>query len=232
MKAMLVTASCLALVLIAGAHGGSDTKGQAITVKGWGEASDPDGDCRFTVEKGRLRIGLPGTDHALAFERGQMNAPRALRAVEGDFIAQVEIAGPFPAGAASRVSSRRPFHGAGLLLWQDEKNYLRLERAELVFEGKNMSYANFEARTGGEFVRQGDASELPLAEGPTQLRLERRGGKVYGAVSADGIQWSSLKPIAVELPKRVLVGVAAGHNTSTPFEPEFQGFKVFAERGE
>ena len=229
MKSMFSTVTCLTLILLAGepSYGGDK---ESREIKGWGNAVDPDGDCKFTVEKGRLSIGLPGVDHALAFERGQMNAPRVLRAVEGDFIAEVKLSGPFPAGATSLVPARRPFHGAGLLLWQDEKNYLRLERAELVSEGRNMSYASFEARGNGEFVRRGDASELPLSEGATYLRVERRGGKVYGGISTDGIQWSSLKPITVELPKKVFVGVAAGHNTSSPFEPVFEDFKVFIER--
>jgi regulation of enolase protein 1 (concanavalin A-like superfamily) len=198
--------------------------------KGWGNAVDPDGDCKFTVQKGRLSIGIPGVDHALGFERGQMNAPRVLRAVEGDFIAEVKVSGPFPAGAASLVTARRPFHGAGLLIWQDEKNYIRLERAEMVFEGRNLSYASFEARSNGEFVRKGDGSELPLSEGATNLRVERRGGNVYASISTDGIQWSSLQPIAVELPNTVFIGVAAGHNTSSPFEPVFEDFKVFTEQ--
>jgi regulation of enolase protein 1 (concanavalin A-like superfamily) len=233
MKSMLVIAACLALILVVGGAGsGGNSKSLDISAKGWGGIIDPDGDCKFTIEKGRLRMSLPGTDHSLAFERGQMNAPRTLRSVEGDFIAQVEVSGSFPAGAASLVSTRRPFHGAGLLLWLDEKNYVRLERSKLVFEGENMSYANFECRTDGEFIRKGDATEHPLSDGTTHLRLERCGDKLYGYVSSNGVDWTAMELITTDLPKRVLIGVAAGHNTSSPFEPEFRGFKVFTQQDE
>lgn len=202
-----------------------------LDLRGWGKALDPDGDCKFVVEKGRLTIGLPGTDHSLSCERGQMNSPRVLQEVEGDFIVQVKVSGTFPTGATSIVPNRRPFHGAGLLLWQDEKNYIRLERAETMLEGKNMAYASFEDRKEGTWGRRGDASGLPLTEITcTFLRLERRGGDVHGAVSPDGVHWSSLEPITVELPKKVSVGINAGSNTSSPFEPVFEQFKVFTER--
>jgi regulation of enolase protein 1 (concanavalin A-like superfamily) len=202
-----------------------------LALRGWGTALDPDGDCKFIVEKGRLTIGLPGTDHSLSCERGQMNSPRVLQEIEGDFIVQVKVSGTFPTGATSIVPNRRPFHGAGLLLWQDEKNYIRLERAETVSQGKNMAYASFEDRKEGTWGRRGDASGLPLTDiANTYLRLERRGGTVHGAASADGIQWSSLEPINIELPKKVSIGINAGSNTSSPFEPVFEEFKVFIER--
>lgn len=227
--ALFVMAAVFASPLVAGpARGEEPTR---LALRGWGKALDPDGDCKFIVEKGRLTIGLPGTDHSLSCERGQMNSPRVLQEIEGDFIVQVKVSGTFPTGASSIVPNRRPFHGAGLLLWQDEKNYIRLERAETISQGKNMSYASFEDRKEGTWGRRGDASGLPLTDiASTYLRLERRGGTVHGAVSADGVQWSSLEPITVELPKKVSIGINAGTNTSSPFEPVFEEFKVFTER--
>jgi regulation of enolase protein 1 (concanavalin A-like superfamily) len=230
MKTFFTMICFLSLLVVAGANApGVDKKASGLTTKHWGEVLDPDSDCKFVLEKGRLAIGVPGTDHSLGFERGQMNAPRVLRAVEGDFIAQVKVSCEFPSGATSLLPTRRPFHGAGFLLWLDEKNYIRLERAEMVYEGNNLSYASFESRMNGEFVRKGNASEMPLTAGATYLRLERRGGMVYAATSVDGIQWLSMEPIEVELPKLVSLGVAAGHNTSSPFEAVFEDFKVYVE---
>src|SRR5262249_32616428 len=153
---------------------------------GWGKAVDPDGDCKFSLDQGKLTIKLPGKDHALAFERNQMNAPRVLRDVEGDFVVQVKVHGEYPAGAMSVVESRRPFHGAGLLVWSDEKNYIRLERAELVFGNDNVNYASWELRRDGNFERVGNTGELPLTEKEYYLRIERRDGKFYSGVSSDG----------------------------------------------
>lgn len=59
------------------------------------------------------------------------------------------------------------------------------------------------------------------------LRLERRGAEVHGAVSADGTEWKSFKPITVGLGKSLRVGVVAGHNTSTGYAPRLETFKLF-----
>src|SRR5262249_36323812 len=74
-----------------------------LTLRDWGSAVDPDGDCTFTIKPNALTIAVPGSDHVLGVERGRMNAPRVLREITGDFIAQVRVAGDFPAGARTLV---------------------------------------------------------------------------------------------------------------------------------
>jgi RNA polymerase sigma factor (sigma-70 family) len=203
--------------------------GVVLTLTGWGTGLDPAGDCKFTIGKDKLTVVVPGTDHALCIERSQMNAPRVLREIEGDFIAQVKVGGDYPNGGTSVVPTRRAFHGAGLLLWRDENNYIRLERAKLSDNGQDPSYGSFELRRDGKFERGGTTGEAPLNDQETFLRLERNGDKVYGSVSSDGIHWTSLDPIEVEFPRKLMVGIVAGQNTSTGFAPEFSAFKVFQE---
>jgi RNA polymerase sigma factor (sigma-70 family) len=203
------------------------------TLGGWGDVIDPDGDCSFEIARDKLTIRLPGRDYALCIEQNRMNAPRILRDVEGDFIAQVKVSGHFPQRAKSLVPTRGPFHGAGLLLLKDDRTYLRLERAEVAFEDGNVAYVNWEYRKDGDFARYGHAGDLPMKGPPDALwlRLERRGGTLYGSVSADGNRWTALEPIAARLPSRLRVGVIAGHNTSTGFAPTFEGFQVFQALG-
>jgi RNA polymerase sigma factor (sigma-70 family) len=207
---------------------GAAPKTELLTLRGWGTTLDPAGDCKFTLEKDKLTITVPGSDHALCIERGQMNAPRVLQDVEGDFILQVKVSGDYPAEATSVVEKRTAFHGAGLLLWQDEKNYIRLEKARLNSNGA-VGYVSWELREDGEFARVGDTRDAPTDAKEVYLRLERRDGKVFGSLSADGNQWTALEPMAVELPKKVKVGVVAGQNTSTGFAPEFSEFKLYRE---
>jgi RNA polymerase sigma factor (sigma-70 family) len=213
------------------AHGESVIRPRT-TLGGWGDVIDPDGDCSFEIAREKLTIKLPGRDHALGVERDRMNAPRVLRDVEGDVIAQVKVSGEFPTGAKSVVEDRRPFHGAGLLLWQDAKTYVRLERAVLVADDQNHAYVSWELRKNGEFARAGHTGDhlLPVRD-PVWLRLERRGGKVHGSVSTDGNRWTPLEPIQVDLAKTLRVGVVAGHNTGTGFAPTFEGFQVFQALG-
>jgi regulation of enolase protein 1 (concanavalin A-like superfamily) len=205
--------------------------GVRMALRGWGVVFDPDDDCKFAVGKGDLTITVPGKDHALGVERGVMNAPRVLQEVEGDFIVQVRVAADFPKAATSVVEGRRPFHGAGLLILQDNKNFVRLESAGMVYDGKHHRYAGFEMRQDGKFVREGEAHEHPLTGKDQYLRLERRDGKIIASVSADGIRWNSLDPLDARLGRRVLVGVAAGQNTSTGFAPQFSGYRLFREAG-
>ena len=222
----------LSLVILAWSMAGGSMAGdrdEVLEIKGWGKFIDPDGDCKLSIQKGRVAIAIPGAVHALSAERGQVNAPRVLRDVQGDFIAEVRVSGITPPDSASLVLSRRPFRGAGLLLWQDAGNYVRLERAGMVFEGKHLSYASFEARKDRRFVRMGDGSEHPLDGEATFLRLERRGGTVLGSVSRDGIRWTTLEPLTVDMPRRVQIGIAASHNTSSPIEPQFEGLKLYRE---
>lgn len=195
-------------------------------IPGWGKVMDPDGDSDFSLEGGKLKVSIPGTVHGLAVERGNMSAPRVLQEVNGDFVAQVNVSGAFPPGTTSLVSGRRAFQGAGLVLWQDSNNYVRLERAQLVVQEQTMSYASFELRRNGQFERAGNASEHPLQGNATSLRLERHGDKISASVSSDGVQWTSLEPMVAKLTKTARVGVVAGHNTSTPLTVEFEGFKL------
>jgi len=220
----------LASVVAGGSMPGD--RGDVLEIKGWGRLIDPDGDCKFSIERGRVSIAIPGTVHALSAERGQTNAPRVLREVEGDFIAEVKVSAVAPPRSSSLVPARRAFCAAGLLLWLDAGNYIRLERAGMVLDGKSLTFANFESRKDRRFERVGDASEHPLDGEETYLRLERRGGTVIASVSPDGDRWTSLKPMPLDMPSRVQIGIASTHNTSSPFEPGFEGFRLFQETKE
>src|SRR5581483_5281963 len=168
------------------------------------------------------------TDHALCIEEDRMNAPRVVRPVEGDFIIQVRVAGTFPPPGRSLVPTRRPFYGAGLLVWKDAKTYVRLERCEVRFEDDTMTcYANWESRVNGNFARMGGAGELDFKNESVWLRVERRGDALIGSVSPDGVRWTALEPMTIDLPRTVLVGVAAGQNTTVGYEPVFEHFRLF-----
>jgi RNA polymerase sigma factor (sigma-70 family) len=197
-----------------------------LSLKGWGVAIDPAGNSRFSIEKGTLAVLVQPGEHQLAAERGQMNAPRLLQDVEGDFIAQVRVQSKAPRGAKTLAEQRLPTQSAGLLLWQDNRNYARLERAGVQPEaGDWRRFAGFELRKDGKAEHEGNV--LPLDGDATWLRLERHGGKVQGAISTDGVRWTSFEPIALKLPQRCFIGVSAGQNTSTPFEATFSDFEVF-----
>ena len=103
--------------------------------------------CRLDREHDRLTIKVPGTPHVLSAEVPQlpMNAPRVVRRVRGDFTAGVQVLGRLEPGR-SRTTHYDPYHGAGLIVWQDPSNYLRLERAVGFINGRHHPYINYELR--------------------------------------------------------------------------------------
>jgi hypothetical protein len=156
------------------------------TLKGWGEVIDPDSDCRVTLEGSKLTIAIPPTKHDLSVEVGDVNSPRVLSDIEGDFIAPVKVAGNVR-HTGKRTSDRfRAYHGGGLLLWQDGRTYIRLERAAITDEeeGVVIHHAKFELRYDGMRI-ESENSVVMIPDKDTYLRLERRGGRISGSVSRD-----------------------------------------------
>ena len=55
---------------------------------GWGQATDPDGDCTIRQADETVTIQIPATAHDLSIELNRINAPRVMKEVEGDFRAK------------------------------------------------------------------------------------------------------------------------------------------------
>jgi regulation of enolase protein 1 (concanavalin A-like superfamily) len=194
----------------------------AAALPGWGEVVDPDGDCTVTPQGQTLSITVPATPHDLSAELGQVNSPRVLQDVEGDFSARVKVCGALRPAAAPSVPGRFSFQSAGLLLWSDENDYVRLERAGLNRGGVSSS-AGFELRSNGVMA---GAQSSPLPDQDAWLRLERRGNQLFGSVSGDGRQWTTLRPINVDFPAKVRIGVAVVNAAQQPLTVRFEELQV------
>jgi regulation of enolase protein 1 (concanavalin A-like superfamily) len=201
----------------------------------WGKVTDPDGDCRVKAEKGKLTITVPAKTHDLNPLNGT-NAPRVLRQVQGDFTATVKVTGDFKPGNVSTNPNGAPFNGAGLLLWQDANNFLRLERNNwwhpnlnkyicyppLIEYYKDGNYQSTNPEATAETFFKGNI---------TFLRLERKGNKVTASYSHDGKQWTAVKEISVTLPQTLHVGVSAVNTANQPFTVVFEEFQVTGAGG-
>ena len=153
---------------------------------GW-QWVDPcgDGSCRAN---GVLELRAPnGRD--LWFRN--LSAPRLLLPVEGDFAAEV---------ACSPAVQDRPAMG-GLLLWQDDGNFLQVERgstgpAQLTFRG----------HLDGEFQFFGRGM---LAGRILHLRLERRAAGIRALCSPGGGRWYTLGTVEAPFDRSVHLGLFA-----------------------
>jgi regulation of enolase protein 1 (concanavalin A-like superfamily) len=200
----------------------------SVKDRDWGQSVDPDGDCRFLLDSGKVHIKIPGKPHRMGVElgAGATNAPRMLREIEGDFQAEVKVVGPVPILRPNLVG-KYPWYGAGLLVWQDDNNYLRFERARIIFGDDGPAYANWELRQGGKFVRKGANEEGRLDEAlDVHLKLMRKGDTFAAAYSPDGKEWKELPPITAELAKTLKVGVIATQNTPLGYEAVFEKLKI------
>ena len=194
---------------------------------GWGKPIDPDGDCKIALDDGKLTFEVPGSWHALFIEGGKMNAPRVLRPADGEFIVQVKVTGRFRPGPVCLRDGGIPFNGSGLVLWQDEKNYLRLERAAVLDADGLSPYILYELRKNGERVL---STGIGCQDQDASLRLEVRERKIFASVSFDDETWQALEPIESPFEDRMQIGVSAGNSSNEPFKPQLEKFVVFRKQ--
>ena len=212
-------------------------------VKGWGEVTDPDGDCKVTSADGKVTISMSGGQHDLWPEKdkmGKVNAPRILQEVEGDFVVSVKVTGaikPQKGSMVPKLASGGPFQGGCLLIWQDENSFVRFDRCGVYSTSKDKNLAFFYLQAFKDAKRVTDKESKKainlFKEGQIDddghIRLERKEGKIYPSFSQDdGKTWQVLSPpsVSTELPQKVKVGVGAVNNTTKAFSVQFQDFEV------
>jgi hypothetical protein len=192
----------------------------------WGKFIDPRGDCWVESTRDGLTITVPGgpRSHDLNPLKGHnLDAPRVLQEVVGDFRAQVMLPPfapplPSPSGGAAYVS-------AGLVLWGDSQNFLRFQRAAMGRQEAGKPYAHSEWYRKGEPV--GDHGGFLLEGIPTYFQIERRGQQLHLRLSPDGKDWQHWKTITdLPLPNRVQIGVLAVNSTVRDFTAQFEHFAL------
>ena len=188
---------------------------------------DPVGDCKLIPDANGLTIALPGKLHVLSPELNIKNSPMALIDVEGDFVAQVKVAGEVMPGRTPVEKMPFAFHGAGLLLWKDKDNYVRLERAGAGASGHPHTHQILvEVCKDGKPAGHNYVDWPP---GPTYLRMERRKADLLCSHSDDGQTWIEDKALGSLFPGKVSVGVSASNTSKKAFPARFEEFTL-AER--
>jgi hypothetical protein len=194
----------------------------------WGDAVDPRGECRFHEEAGRFTMHVPGGNYQLLPGMDHnFNAPRLLREVDGDFSAIVEVQ-PFDIkGQPLPGVGSSPYQGAGLVVWQDSKNYIRYLIARMPKVGGPGPCAHTLVFAGGN-SRLEKINELQ----PNQryLNLERQGKTYRVRWGTDGRTWDDAIALPeVDFPRRMQVGLLAVNMSTQEFAPVFEEYRVLAE---
>lgn len=176
------------------------------------------------IRRGRMLLTVGPTGQVELHSGSSMSSPVAvwgLAAIALVVTYQVTVADVTGPQGDSLLAGRRAFVGAGILVWADERNYVRLERAAMQGGLRDTVYANWELRENGRFARAGTTGEMPLSGNATWLRVQRRGNQLIGSVSEDGATWKDLLPLTVNWPQDIQIGIAAVNNTPIGYEARF-----------
>jgi len=214
---------------------------------------DPEKDCILSknLQDRSIKLSIPPKLHVLSPEvRKQKkpvnNAPMSLIDVKGDFVALVEVIGemnpgdealPLPDGVTYRdqrgqTKKKAPgsFQGAGLLLFQDDNNYMRLERSSFRKDGQ----LDLEQKILVEIVKKGENKlfdYLEVPEGKMMLGLFRRNGRVsLLIVVRDSLGVSTRKPLLLDFNDDVKIGLCASNVSQKPLEAQFKDFVLLDDK--
>jgi regulation of enolase protein 1 (concanavalin A-like superfamily) len=187
---------------------------------------DPGHDCMIRTDDHQITMRIPATAHDFASELEIWNAPRALTSVTGDFNIEVRISGSFRTADKSTIEGRRPYNGAGLLIVQDKHHHLSLQRGAVRLGRNIRHYANLELRDGSDVSN----FEFDIKDGTAWLRLERRGNRILAYACNDHDQLRAFRPIAVDFPDTVQVGVEGINSAKKSFACTFNDLSVYERR--
>jgi TonB family protein len=186
---------------------------------------------------GRVELDLTPGNLDLRVEIGSMSAPRVLRPIEGDFEAEVTV-GRLPDIGIPSPGTPAVFRGAGLLLWQDDDNYVRLESvayrvASSVEPGQRRTpigapyhYALFKVRQDGRPLDGPSRADVRLEDGPADLRLRRRGREFTAFARQGGREWREVGTFEVDFAPALQVGLAALNVARYGMKVAFEGFRL------
>jgi Trypsin-like peptidase domain len=210
-----------------------------------GPLIDPEKDCKLVKDEDNLKIKIeiPGNKvrsiapyvvQRLNKRKPLHNAPMSLIDVEGDFAALVEVTGEMRAGTnmpKDRQGNEIPFtfNGAGLLLYQDKDNFVRLERTAGVAVAtlQPVHKILFEVVKDGKQVPNHVYFQVP--EGPASLLLMRRKGRVIvGASPVLGAPPMPFRGIEFDLATKVKVGICASNISAKPYTAQFENFALLS----
>jgi S1-C subfamily serine protease/regulation of enolase protein 1 (concanavalin A-like superfamily) len=215
---------------------GMETIAKPRALANWSCEANLEEGVKITHKPGSTTIKLPaGVARNNAPQFSLLNAPCALVKVEGNFRVAVGVANTFdPGGKGVAVPKGKfpySFQSAGILIWQDENNFIRLERSKGSSGGIGMVHrVLIEVYKDGKEVEvhYEDVSEAPVV----LLAAIRKGASVQllFAVPPDGLGLT--REMAMDFNKEVYVGVAAANLSQRDYEAKFVEFHLTDDSGQ
>jgi len=185
---------------------------------------DPAGGSTFslTAHRGWLRISTTSPPDRDLLGTINVNAPRILQLVSGNFTIETKI---------SSVMDQND-EGAGLLVWMDSSNYLRLDRMSRTIGGPVQQQTFLCGTVNGGFPIPGETKVvLQSSLNPTYLRLVKSGNVYSAFYSSNGKSWTHVADVTFAMGNQLQVGIdiITAYHSGT-FFADFDYFKITAHR--
>lgn len=190
--------------------------------KAFGTIEDPEKDCEFKLDDGKLKITMKGGKQYDWDDEGKVkNCPRIVREVKGDFVATVKAYAELPEKAklADNVTSKWMEVGAGLIIARTEKLAWRAGVHDLRGDKRGPTIM-----TPTSFGPAGIPIDK-IGDGPW-VRLTRKGDQLSTAVSGDGKKWLGVLSFKCDADDAVRVGVYGVSNISEDVTVTLSEFSV------
>lgn len=181
--------------------------------KNW-EAVDPEKEkpSGFDTKDGVLRLRIPSGKDLYG---ENMTAPRFLKPVKGDFEVETRV----------KFSPSQDYQGAGILIFRNDNNYLRLERA-FGGAGGGESGIRFDLREDEVYEPLATPDKFPSVASEVELKF-RRVGKDFTAFwrEAGKTEWIEVGKVTNSYPETVQIGLI-GVSTADEITAEFSYIKL------
>ena len=130
-------------------------------------------------------------------------------------------------GNVDSTSGSISFISAGLLLWADDKNFIRLERASV--GALEIPFAWMEQFADGKSTTN---AQKQLPDKDTGLKVVRKGKEFTFSYdeTGDGKNWTELQTVTMALPAKLNVGVLCINTTARDLDGKLTGLKLEAKK--
>jgi regulation of enolase protein 1 (concanavalin A-like superfamily) len=179
--------------------------------------TDPNDDATYslTAHPGFLQVSVPGENDLAGV--ANYDAPRLLIQRNGNFALETLV----------EFDPQEYYQGAGLLVWQDEDTFLRLEFGFGGMGGDAKNVVFVEQREGGLGLVNG--IDLPDTANKIELRLERSANQFTALYRWVGGTWQTIGSTELIMNQTIDAGIAqVTQYTSSEVSADFDYFKVFA----
>ncbi|MCW5961566.1 MAG: DUF1349 domain-containing protein [Pyrinomonadaceae bacterium] len=164
----------------------------------------------FSTEDGTLKLRIPGGS---GLSDQDQTVPRLLKPISGDFELETKV----------KFDPKIDFQGAGLLIWVDAKNFLRLDRAF----GESGNGVRFARSVNGNFSTVPEIGQNRTESLNTELKIVRRENEFYAFLRENiDSEWKEIGFVDAAFPRELSVGLS-GVSTRGDTAAEFAYLRIF-----